>query len=43
MTAIRTSLPQCATGNAPAGVGMRHGFVMQVRANLPVSGIRLAP
>ena len=43
MIAIRTSLPKRAPGKRPAAIGMRHGFLMQVRANLPVSGIRLAP
>lgn len=43
MIAIRTSLPQRATGRTPARVGMRRGFDMQVRGNLPVSGKRLAP
>jgi hypothetical protein len=43
MIAIRTSLPKHATGAKPAGIGMRHGFDMQVRGKLPVSGIRLAP
>jgi hypothetical protein len=43
MTATRKSLPTLATGKCPAGIGMRHGFVMQVRGNPPVSGDRLAP
>jgi len=43
MIATRTSLSTPATGECPAGIGMRHGFVMQVRGNLPVSGKRLAP